>query len=49
MIKAAPPKSKKVRGHLEKDKDVLTSVWLPTASPRFMVLEECWNIFKNDL
>jgi hypothetical protein len=22
---------------------------LPTASPEFMVLEECWNISKNDL
>ena len=24
-------------------------VWLPTASPEFMVLEECWNISKRDL
>jgi hypothetical protein len=24
-------------------------LWLPTASPEFMVLEECWNISKNDL
>ncbi|MGB8022904.1 MAG: hypothetical protein WCF06_01150, partial [Nitrososphaeraceae archaeon] len=24
--------------------------WLPTAaSPEFMVLEECWNISRNDL
>ena len=24
-------------------------IWLPTASPEFMVLEGCWNISKNDL
>ena len=33
----------------EKHKDVLIPVWLPTASPEFMVLEECWNISKRDL
>jgi hypothetical protein len=27
----------------------LIPVWLPTASPEFMVLEEAWNISKNDL
>jgi hypothetical protein len=42
-------KSKKVRHYFEKHKDVLIPVWLPTASPEFMVLEECWNISKNDL
>ena len=35
--------------YFEKHKDVLIPVWLPTASPEFMVLEECWNISKNDL
>jgi hypothetical protein len=24
-------------------------MWLPTTSPEFMILEECWNISKNDL
>jgi hypothetical protein len=27
----------------------LIPVYLPTASPEFMVLEEIWNISKNDL
>ena len=27
----------------------LIPVWLPTASSEFMVLEECWNISRNDL
>lgn len=30
-------------------KHTLIPVWLPTASPEFRVLEECWNIPKNDL
>ena len=42
-------KSQKVREYFEKHKDVLVPVWLPTASPEFMVLEEYWNISKNDL
>jgi hypothetical protein len=29
--------------------DSLIPVYLPTASPEFMVLEEIWNIAKNDL
>jgi hypothetical protein len=29
--------------------DPVPVCWLPTASPEFMVLEECWNISKNDL
>jgi DDE superfamily endonuclease len=37
-------KSQKVRHYFEKHKDVLIPVWLPTASPEFMVLEEYWNI-----
>ena len=47
MDKATPLhyKSQKIRSYLEKHKDVLIPVWLPTAaSPEFMVLEECWNI-----
>ena len=39
----------KVRKYFEKHKDSLIPVYLPTASPEFMVLEECWNISKNDL
>jgi hypothetical protein len=42
-------KSQKVGQYFEKHKDVLIPVWLPTASPEFMVLEEYWNISKNDL
>ena len=42
-------KSCKVRKYFEKHKDSLIPVFLPTASPEFMVLEECWNISKDDL
>ena len=42
-------KSCKVRKYFEEHKDTLIPVYLPTASPEFMVLEECWNISKNDL
>jgi hypothetical protein len=37
------------RRYFDDQKNILTPVWLPTASPEFMVLEECWNISKNDL
>jgi hypothetical protein len=33
-------KSQKIKQYFEKHKDVLIPVWLPTASPEFMVLEE---------
>ena len=42
-------KSRKVRGYFEEHKDSLIPVYLPTASPEYMVLEECWNISKCDL
>lgn len=42
-------KSQKIRHYFEKHKDALIPIWLPTASSEFMVLEECWNISKNDL
>jgi len=42
-------KSRKVRKYFEEHKDTLKPIYLPTASPEFMVLEECWNISKNDL
>jgi transposase len=42
-------KSKKVLQYFDKHKKNLIPVYLPTASPEFMVLEEIWNIAKNDL
>ena len=42
-------KSSKIRRYFEEHKTTLIPVYLPTASPEFMVLEECWNISKNDL
>jgi transposase len=42
-------KSNKVRQYFEQHIDDLVPVWLPTASPEFMVLEQCWNISKKDL
>ncbi|MGH9953824.1 MAG: transposase [Nitrososphaeraceae archaeon] len=42
-------RSSKVRRYFEEHKDSLIPVYLPTASPEFMVLEECWNISKDDL
>jgi transposase len=39
----------KVGKYLEKHKNSLIPVFLPTASPEFMVLEECWNISKDNL
>ena len=41
-------KSYKVRKYFDEHKSSLIPVWLPTASPEFMVLEECWNISKNE-
>jgi transposase len=42
-------RSRRVKKYLEEHKDSLIPVYLPTASPEFMVLEKCWNISKNDL
>ena len=42
-------KSKKVLQYFDKHKKNLIPVYLPTASPEFMVLEEVWHIAKNDL
>ena len=42
-------RSRKVRKYFEEHRDSLMPFYLPTASPEFMVLEECWNISKNDL
>jgi len=41
-------KSKKVLRYFADNKDSLIPVYLPTASPEFMVLEEMWHIAKND-
>jgi transposase len=50
MDKASPHyRSKKVKDYLEQNKDTLIPVYLPTASPEFMMLEEVWNISKQDL
>lgn len=50
MDKASPHyKSQKVLKYFEQNKDTLTPVYLPTASPEFMVMEEVWNIAKRDL
>ena len=50
MDKASPHyKSKKVKAYFDHHKDTLIPVYLPTASPEFMVMEEVWNIAKRDL
>jgi hypothetical protein len=50
LDKAAPHyKSQKIRAYFDEHREQLIPIWLPTASPEFMVLEECWNISKNDL
>ncbi len=50
MDKASPHyKAKKVKKYFEDNKDTLISVFLPTASPEFMVMEEIWNIAKQNL
>jgi transposase len=47
----APPhfKSMKVKEYLKQNKDTLIPVYLPTASPEFMMLEQVWNIAKREL
>ena len=49
FLDKAPPhyKSEKVKSYFMKHKDSLIPVWIPTASPEFMALEECWNISKT--
>lgn len=50
MDKASPHyRSKKVKEYLEQNKNTFIPVYLPTASPEFMMLEEVWNIAKRDL
>jgi hypothetical protein len=44
----APPhyKSRRVKDYLEENRGTLVPVYLPTASPEFMMLEEVWNIYS---
>lgn len=49
LDKASQHRSNKVRKYFEEHKDSLIPVYLPTASPEIMVLEECWNVSKDDL
>ncbi len=50
MDKASPHyRSRKVIKYFEENKDTLIPIYLPTASPEFMVMEEVWNMAKNDL
>ena len=50
MDKASPYyKSRKVKKYFEGNNDTLIPVYLPNASPEFMILEEVWNMAKNDL
>ena len=50
MDKASPHyRSRKVRKYFEGNNDTLIPVYLPTASPEFMVMEEVWNMAKRDL
>jgi transposase len=42
-------RSKKILKYFTDNKDSLIPVYLPTASPEFMVLEEIWHIAKKDL
>jgi transposase len=50
MDRASPHyRSRKVGECFDRHKDALIPVYLPTASPEFMVMEEVWNIAKRDL
>ena len=50
LDKASPHyRSRKVGEYFDRHKDTLIPVYLPTASPEFMVMEEVWNIAKRDL
>ena len=50
MDKASPHyRSRKVIKYFEENNDAMIPVCLPTATPEFMVMEEVWNMAKNDL
>ncbi len=42
-------RSKKVKEYFEQNKDTLISVFISTASPEFVMMEDVWNIAKRDL
>ncbi len=39
----------RVMKYLEENKDTITVVWLPTSSPEFNAVEECWRQCEKDL
>ncbi|MDR4492344.1 MAG: transposase [Candidatus Nitrosocosmicus sp.] len=41
--------SKRVIDYLEENRDTFIPIYLPTASPEFMILEEIWKIAKREL
>ncbi len=50
MDKASPHYTcKKVIRYFEENQDTLIPIYLPTASPEFMVMEKVWSIAKRDL
>jgi hypothetical protein len=50
MDKASPDySSRKVKVCPKQNKDILIPVYLPTASPEFLLFEKVWNIAKQDL
>ncbi|HET8686765.1 MAG TPA: transposase [Methanosarcina sp.] len=50
LDKASPHyKSRNVKDYFDNNKETLIPVYLPRASPEFMVMEEVWNIAKRDL
>jgi hypothetical protein len=50
MDKASPHyRSRKVKNYLEQNKDILIPVYLPTASPEFMVMERRYGISLNKI
>ncbi|GIU71234.1 MAG: hypothetical protein KatS3mg003_0736 [Candidatus Nitrosocaldaceae archaeon] len=49
MDNAKQHKAKKVIEYLDKNKDTITVIWFPTASPEFNAVEECWRQGEKDL
>ncbi len=50
LDKASPHyKSRKVKEYFEQNQETLIPMYLPTASPEFMIVEEVWNIAKREL
>ncbi|GBC73880.1 hypothetical protein HRbin04_01287 [archaeon HR04] len=49
MDNARQHKAKKIIEYLEENKATITVIWLPTASPEFNAVEECWRQGEKDL